>query len=450
MTKTLLIMESPAKAKKVQGYLGSDYIVKSSVGHFREIPVPKSMTQKEKDKYGDYGIDTSSRDFDTLYKVSRDKSKVVKELKEALAKVDELVVYTDADNEGNAIFYHIMETLKPKVPTYRATSLEITKPAILEGLKNRKKVDHLNHLPKDVYGSAESALTRGSWDRLYGYATSPYVWRVLGNGSSGRVQTPGAKLVVEREMKRLKFKSINYYSITAVFEGVLSTLVEYDGNRIANGSHIDDEGVVKDGFLLITDENVDYILKDLRKKDYVVESVSDKPCRRTPPPPFTTSSALQSIGAKTGMGSKMITGILQNLYVGSSITYIRTVSVQAAPESIDAARASIRKYFGDDMLHPTVRVYKDKSADNSGHECIRPVLDDKGNLLVAKLPDDKEKKVFNSIYRRFLASQAVDCTGVTWTAVFCSSDGVAKFSGSETEILVEGWTKIYGEDLPEE
>lgn len=446
MGKTLLIMESPAKAKKVQGFLGSNYIVKSSVGHFREIPVPKNMTVKEKEKYGDYGIDVDSADFDALYKVSRDKSKVVKELKDALAKVDELVVFTDADNEGNAIFYHIMETLKPKVPTFRAVSLEITKPAILEGLKNRKQVDHVKHSPQDVYGSAESALTRASWDRLYGYATSPYVWRVFGGGSSGRVQTPGAKLVVEREMKRLSFKSVNYYTITAVMEGVDSVLVEYDGMKIAGGAQIDDDGVVKDGYLLITDENVDGILEELGKKDFVVNDVSSKPYRRTPPPPFTTSSALQSIGAKTNLGSKTITNVLQNLYVNSNITYIRTVSVQAAPESIQAAREALKKQYGSAMLHPTIRVYSDKSADNSGHECIRPVLDDSGGLLFKSFSDLNERKVFSSIYRRFLASQAVDCTGVTWTARFVSNDGVAVFSGSETIIDVEGWTKVYSSD----
>lgn len=450
--KTLVILESPHKAKVVEGFLDkSKYIVRASVGHIRDLPEPKRLTADEKKRYGDYSIDVNSGKFEALYKNSPDKAKVIKDLKEQLAKADAVILMTDNDHEGEAIARHLLEVLKPKVPAYRATTNEITQKAVEAAIANKQLIDEKKKLPKEFWGGSESALTRGQWDRLFGYTVSPYLWRSLKPGTSGgRVQTPGARLVVEREEKRLAFKSISYYSISGIFEGNIAKLIELKGRKIASSAQIDDEGNVAKGYLLITDELVDKILKHLKKKEYFVEDLKSKPYRRSAPPPFTTSAALQSIGAKTRMSAKQITSILQKLYNNSKITYIRTVSVVAAPEAIKSAREQIAKIYGKQYVHPTVIVHKDKKQDNSGHECIRPVLDANDNLLTSMNGDTKEKQVFELIQKKMLASQGADCKGVTWTAIFKAKDEDTRFSASETEITEEGWTKIYADDEKEE
>ena len=445
MTKTLIIVEAPSKARHIQEFLGSSYVVKASVGHVTEMPSPAAMTADEKKKYGEYSQDIQNN-FEPLYKVSGDKKKVIAELKRILKTVDELVLGTDADNEGAAISWHLIQQLKPTIPTYRATWNEITEKAVKAGLAKKQLVDFKKQEPKDFFGQAESALTRAQWDRLYGYGSSPYVWKTIKPGtSSGRVQTPGTRLVVEREEKRLAFKSVSYYSIWGEFDGTQAKLIEFDGQKIADGSKINDEGKLAKGYLLITDDNLKDTLESLKKKDYVVGDVSSKPYRRTPPPPFTTSSGLQSIGGKTRQSAKQITRYFQDLYASDgAVTYIRTVSVVAAPEAIAEARKEISRLFGAKLLPASPRVYKDKGSGNSGHECLRPVLDDKtGKIVNPRFSDSKKQQIFDLIRLRFLASQAIDCEGTTWTATFDAKDKKAKFSASETEIHEPGWTIIY-------
>lgn len=447
MGKKLLILEAPSKAKKVQTFLSSDYIVKASVGHIRELPMPKNMTPAQRERYGDYAIDVNSGNFEPLFKNAPDKAKVIKELKDALAKCECVILMTDDDNEGHSISHHLIEVLQPTVPIYRAVTNEITKAGVDQALKTMKLVDTKKKTPKDFYGPAESALTRALWDRLYGFSTSPYVWRAIRSGtSSGRVQTPGARLVVEREERRLAFKSVNYYSIGGVFDGVPSKLVEFNGEKIATGKNIDDDGNLAAGYLLITDDNLQDILEALRSKDYSISDIKSKPYRRSAPPPFNTSSALQSIGGKTGMSSKQLTGILQGLYMAGDVTYIRTLSVEAAPEAIKAARKSLRSIYGSSYVSTPPNVHRDKKQGNSGHECIRPTLDSKNELLKKSFSDPKVQKVFDLIRKRMLASQAIDCTGTTWTMLVTASDKKAVFSASETEIHEPGWTKIYSAD----
>lgn len=447
MTKTLIIVEAPSKAVHIAKFLGPDYIVKASVGHITEMPMPKTMTPEEKKKYGDYAQDVQNN-FEPLYRVSPDKKKVVAELKRILKTVDVLILATDSDNEGAAIAWHLLQQLKPTVPTYRATWNEITDKAVKEGLKNKELVNFKKQEPKDFFGQAESALTRAQWDRIYGFSSSPYVWKTIKPGaSSGRVQTPGARLIVEREERRLAFTSVAFYSIWGVFDGVKARLTEFDGAKIGDSSKIDEEGKLTKGYTLITDENLDSTMVTLQAKAYAVGAITSKPYRRSPPPPFTTSSALQSIGGKTRQSAKQITSYLQDLYQSGEITYIRTVSVMASPEAIVEARKDVAKLFGPALLPSTERVYKDKGSANSGHECIRVVLDDKtGKLVNRKFSDSKKQLIFDLIRLRFLASQAIDCEGVTWTAMFEASDNKAKFSASETEIHEPGWTTIYQVD----
>jgi len=448
MTKTLVLVEAPSKARHIQQFLGSDYIVKASVGHVTEMPVPKQMNADEKKRYGDYAQDIPGG-FEPLYKVSADKKKIVAELKRILKTVDELVLATDADNEGAAIAWHLLQQLKPTVPTYRATWNEITDKAVRAGLAAKQRIDFKTQTPADFFGQAESALTRAQWDRLYGYGSSPYVWKAVKPGtSSGRVQTPGTRLVVEREERRLAFKSVSFYTIWGDFDGSKAKLVEFEGKKIGDGSKIDDEGKLTKGYLLITDDNLQDTLTALKAKDYAVGSVTSKPYRRSPPAPFTTSTGLQSIGGKTRQSAKQITRYFQDLYASDgAVTYIRTVSVVAAPEAIEEARKEIARLFGKNLLPASARVYKDKGAGNSGHECIRPVLDDNtGKLVNKKFSDAKKQEVFDLVRLRFLASQAIDCEGTTWTATFEAKDKQAKFSASETEIHEPGWTTIYQVD----
>lgn len=444
----LLIVESPHKAKVIQGFLGNGWQVKASVGHIREMPTPTKMNQAEKEKYGAYAQDISNN-FEPFYKVSSDKKTIVTDLKRAAKNADEIYLGLDSDNEGASIGWHLLQELKPKVPTFRVVWNEITPKAVNDGLKNKKLIDIQNREPKDFFGQAESALTRAQWDRLYGYASSPYLWKSLKSGtSSGRVQTPGARVIVEREEKRLAFKSVAFYTIWGEFDETKAKLIEFNGEKIADGSKIDADGNLTKGYTLITDENLDDILKSLKSKAYEVGDISNKPYRRSPPPPFTTSSALQSIGGKTRQSSKQITSYLQKLYSeDSALTYIRTISVVAAPEAITEARKEIAKLFGNQLVPNRPRIYKDKKDGNSGHECIRAVLDDNtGKFVNKKFSDPKKQQVFDLVRLRFLASQSIDCEGTTWTAIFSAKDSNAKFTASETEIHEPGWTKIYQVD----
>lgn len=266
------------------------------------------------------------------------------------------------------------------------------------------------------------------------------------HNSSGRVQTPGARLVVERELERLAFTSVNYYSIQGIFDGIPAKLTEFDGVRVASGADLNEEGKLKPGRLLITNDNLEDILTALQKKDYSIGNIKQKPYRRSAPAPFMTSSALQSIGGKTGMSSKALTSIFQGLYQNGDVTYIRTVSVEAAPEAIAAARKSIESIYGKSYVSQPANSHKDKKQGNSGHECIRPTLDSKKELLQKSFPDTRVQKVFDLIRKRMLASQAIDCTGTTWTMIVNASDKKAVFSSSETEIEEPGWTTIYSVD----
>jgi len=447
MAKTLVLVEAPSKAVHIQKFLGKDYVVKPTVGHFRDMPMPKRMTKEEKARYGDVAQDLSGN-FEPLYKISEGKSKLIADLKKDLKSADELVIATDGDAEGAAIGLHLLEVLKPKIPTYRGTWNEITEKAVRAGLAAKKRIDVAKRQPSDFFGQAEAAMTRGQWDRLFGFRASQLMWKMVAPGTSGgRVQTPGLRLVVEREEKRLAFKSVAFYTIKGNFQGIEATLKEFNGKKIADGSKIDNDGNLAKGYVLITDELIDRVLAALKAKDYVVGEVSSKPYRRTPPPPFTTSSALQSIGGKTRMSTKQLTAIFQKLYQNGHCTYIRTVSVEAAPEAIEEARKDLAKLFGKHFVPAAARIHKDKKQGNSGHECIRNVLDDStGKLVNPKLSDAKEQKVFELIRLRFLASQSIDCEGTTWSTSFDSTDGKAVFTASETEIHEPGWTKVYEEN----
>lgn len=444
--KTLLLVEAPSKARHIQQFLGNDFIVKPTVGHFREMPLPKEMKPADKAKYGDYAQDTSGN-FEALYAISKDKSKLVSELKKLLKTVDELVLATDADAEGAAIAWHALQELKPQIPTYRATWNEITDRAVRAGLAAKQLVDVKKQTPPDFFGQAESALARSQWDRLFGYGVSPLMWKMVRGGTSGgRVQTPGTKLTVEREERRLAFKSVAFYTVYGHFDGIQAKLTEINGKKIADASKIDDDGNLTKGYSLITDENIDKVLAALKAKSYEVGPVKSKPYRRTPPPPFTTSTALQSIGSKTRLSAKQLTSVLQSLYVSTHCTYIRTVSVEAAPEAIQEARAELKKLFGAKLVPATERVHKDKKAGNSGHECIRPVLDDNSGKLVNPKLTGNDQKVFELIRLRFLASQSIDCEGTTWSTSFLATDGKATFTASETDIHEPGWTTVYQMD----
>lgn len=448
--KKLLIVESPHKAQTIQKMLGAEWLVMASVGHITEMPQPKNMTKSELAKYGDVAQDVNGN-FEPLFKVIEDTGgrtkKNVAAIRAALNKSSELYLGTDPDTEGAGIAYHLINTLAPKVPVYRVEWGEITERAVRAGIAARRLVDLKTATPKDFFGQAEASLARAQWDRLFGFSVSPLMWKMVRSGTSGgRVQTPGTKLTVEREERRLAFKSVAFYTVYGHFDGIQAKLTEINGKKIADASKIDDDGNLAKGYSLITDENIDKVLAALKAKSYEVGPVKSKPYRRTPPPPFTTSTALQSIGSKTRLSAKQLTSMLQSLYVGTHCTYIRTVSVEAAPEAIEEARKELQKLFGAKLVPAKAREHKDKKAGNSGHEAIRPVLDDNSGKLVNPKLTGNEQKVFDLIRLRFLASQSIDCEGTTWSTSFLATDGKAVFTASETEIHEPGWTTVYQMD----
>lgn len=446
MSYNLLIVESPHKAKVIQGFLGNGWKVIASVGHIRDLPIPSKMNKAEQATYGQYAQNVQSN-FEPLFKVTEDRRSTVAELKRLVKSANSIYLGTDADSEGAAISWHILQELKPTIPAFRVTWNEITERAVKAGLAAKQLIDEKARTPKEFFGQAESALARSQWDRLFGYGVSPLMWKMVRSGTSGgRVQTPGTKLTVEREERRLAFKSVAFYTVYGHFDGIQAKLTEINGKKIADASKIDDDGNLAKGYSLITDENIDKVLAALKAKSYEVGPVKSKPYRRTPPPPFTTSTALQSIGSKTRLSAKQLTSVLQSLYVGTHCTYIRTVSVEAAPEAIQEARAELKKLFGAKLVPAKAREHKDKKAGNSGHECIRPVLDDNSGKLVNPRLTGNEQKVFDLIRLRFLASQSIDCEGTTWSTSFLATDKKAVFTASETEIHEPGWTTVYQMD----
>ena len=451
----LVIVESPTKAKKIGGYLGSEYTVMASVGHIRDLAQPSQVPAVDKTKFGKFGVDVEDG-FKPYYIVDGNKKKTVSELKSALKKADTLYLATDEDREGEAIAWHLVQTLKPKVPVKRMVFHEITKEAIKASLDNTRDVDD------DMVDAQE---TRRILDRLYGYELSPVLWRKVGPGlSAGRVQSVATRLIVERERERMAFVRASYWDVTATLEApdadgnnvaFDSRMVSLGGRRLAGSKDFGADGKLtatdaKDQVMQLDEAQASAIAQALEFATFTVASMETKPYRRRPVPPFTTSTLQQTAGNRLGMSSRQTMRAAQGLYENGYITYMRTDSVTLSQEAIAAAREAVVKHFGENYLSDAPKQYATKTAGaQEAHECIRPAgakFRDPAEIA-SKVPAD-QLKLYTLIWQRTLACQMADATGSTATVRLSApteSNGEAMFQASGTVIEFPGFMKATGE-----
>ena len=449
-TKALVIVESPAKAKKIQGFLGSDYAVRASVGHVRDLPARASEVPAalKKESWASLGVNVDN-DFDPLYVVSPDKKKIVKELKDLLKSADELIIATDEDREGESIGWHLVQLLSPKVPVKRMIFSEITKKAILDALAETRDLD------ENLVAAQE---TRRVVDRLYGYTLSPLLWKKIAPKlSAGRVQSVAVRVLVDREIERLKFRSGTFWDLKAAlnaagdarFEAVLQTVA---GRRIATGKDFDENtGQLKDGATVLLLEEA--AAKDLQTRisasPWTVKKVEQKNQTRRPSPPFTTSTMQQEANRKLGMAARDSMRTAQRLYEAGHITYMRTDSVSLSGEAVDAARGWIDDLYGTNFLSPSPRQFKNKSKGaQEAHEAIRPA----GTKM--KTSDElglsgAEQRLYDLIWKRTMATQMADARLRFDTVTIAVEDAEFRASGRTVEFA--GFFRAYveGSDDPE-
>lgn len=451
----LVIVESPTKAKKIGGYLGSEYTVMASVGHIRDLAQPSQVPAADKTKFGKFGVDVEDG-FKPYYIVDGNKKKTVSELKSALKKADTLYLATDEDREGEAIAWHLVQTLKPKVPVKRMVFHEITKEAIKASLDNTRDVDD------DMVDAQE---TRRILDRLYGYELSPVLWRKVGPGlSAGRVQSVATRLIVERERERMAFVRAPYWDVTATLEApdadgnnvaFESRMVSLGGCRLAGSKDFGADGKLtaagaKDRVVQLDEAQASAIAQALEFATFTVASMETKPYRRRPVPPFTTSTLQQTAGNRLGMSSRQTMRAAQGLYENGYITYMRTDSVTLSQEAIAAAREAVVKHFGENYLSDAPKQYATKTAGaQEAHECIRPAgAKFRDPAEIASKVSADQLKLYTLIWQRTLACQMADATGSTATVRLSApteSNGEAMFQASGTVIEFPGFMKATGE-----
>ena len=415
--KKLVIVESPAKAKTIANYLGPDFTVKASVGHIRDLPQPSELpADKKEGSLGRFAVDVES-DFEPYYIVNPDKKKTVTELRRALKEADELYLATDEDREGEAIAWHLLEVLKPKVPVKRMVFNEITEEAVTAALENTREID-------DRLVDAQE--TRRILDRLVGYEISPLLWRKVNRGlSAGRVQSVATRLVVERERERMAHVSANYWDIEVELESgekFFANVSHVDGLRVAQGRDFKDDGDLKKPTeVLHLNEDAARKLSDeivkLGEGGGYVEAVEHKPYKRRPAAPFTTSTLQQEAGRKLRWNARDTMRTAQSLYENGYITYMRTDSTALSNEAINASRKQARELFGADSVPDKPRFYAKKAKGaQEAHEAIRPA----GNNFrtpdqLASALSSAQLALYDLIWKRTLASQMTDATGTTDT-----------------------------------
>ncbi|MET7987053.1 MULTISPECIES: type I DNA topoisomerase [unclassified Streptomyces] len=450
--RRLVIVESPAKAKTIKGYLGPGYVVEASVGHIRDLPngaaeVPEKYTGEVRR----LGVDVE-HDFQPIYVVNADKKAQVKKLKDLLKDSDELFLATDEDREGEAIAWHLLEVLKPKVPVHRMVFHEITKDAIRSAVANPRELN------KRMVDAQE---TRRILDRLYGYEVSPVLWKkVMPRLSAGRVQSVATRLVVERERERIAFRSAEYWDLTGTFgtgrsgdasdpSNLVARLTSVDGKRVAQGRDFDSLGQIKGANTLHLDEtNARALAAALQDTNFAVRSVESKPYRRSPYAPFRTTTLQQEASRKLGFGAKATMQVAQKLYENGFITYMRTDSTTLSDTAINAARAQVTQLYGADYLPAQPRTYAGKVKNaQEAHEAIRPSGERFRTPAETGLTGD-QFRLYELIWKRTVASQMKDAVGnsVTVKIAGASADGRdAEFSASGKTITFHGFLKAYVE-----
>jgi DNA topoisomerase-1 len=450
MSTSLVIVESPAKARTIGRFLGDDFVVEASIGAIRDLE-PKGLA---------VDIDDG---FKPTYVVPPSKRDVVKRLKAALKRADQVFLATDEDREGEAIAWHLTEVLKPSVPTRRMVFHEITRQAIEQAVERSRDIDS---------GLVDAQEARRIVDRLYGYPVSEVLWRKISTGlSAGRVQSPSIRLVVERERERMAFVAAGYWDLQAAFPTdprFSATLVGLDGNRVATGKDFDNQGrASRDDVVVVDEAAARGLVTALDGSAFTVSSVEEKPYRSSPKPPFITSTLQQEGGRKLGMSSGQVMRTAQGLYERGYITYMRTDSVTLSEEALAAARGQVRELYGERFLPDAPRTYRGKVKNaQEAHEAIRPAGDRwrtpdqlSGELRGADL------RLYDLIWKRTLASQMADAVGKTVSvriaaplATGLAVDGEAAAEVSTTHwaasgrtITFPGYLRVYveGSDDPE-
>jgi DNA topoisomerase I len=449
----LVIVESPAKARTIGGYLGEGYVVESSIGHIRDLPNSAADTPaKIKDKpWGRLAVDVENG-FVPYYVVPRDKKSHIAKLKTLLKDADELYLATDEDREGEAIAWHLLDELKPKVPVHRMVFHEITKPAILAAVENPRQIN-------DDLVEAQEA--RRILDRLYGYEVSPVLWKKVMSGlSAGRVQSVATRLVVDRERDRMKFRVASYWDLEGTFDAgsdhdprmFPAKLHSVDGARVARGSDFGSDGALKPsaaGKVVHVDRTrAEALVEALRDTSYDVRSVESKPYRRSPYAPFRTTTLQQEASRKLGMSASVTMSVAQRLYENGFITYMRTDSTTLSSSAVNAARSQVRELYGAEYLPDSPRVYASKVKNaQEAHEAIRPAGDSFRTPAQTGLTGE-QFRLYELIWMRTVASQMKDAVGQSVSIRLGGASATGEdvvFSATGRVITFHGFLKAYVE-----
>jgi DNA topoisomerase I len=445
MSKRLVIVESPAKARTIAGYLGPDFVVESSVGHIRDLPDSAAeIPEKYKgESWARLGVDVE-HGFEPLYVVDPDKKKTVAQLKKQLADADELLLATDEDREGEAIAWHLLEVLKPKVPVRRMVFHEITRQAIEQALGETRDVD------ERLVDAQES---RRILDRLYGYEVSPVLWKKIMRGlSAGRVQSVATRLVVERERERMAFRAAEWWDLFATFDpdSFDARLVSVDGQRVATGRDFGPDGNLRGEARPLDEEAARGLAERLQGSSFKVARVERKPYLRRPSPPFMTSTLQQEASRKLRFSAQTTMRLAQRLYENGYITYMRTDSTTLSESALTAAREQVTSLFGADYVPPEPRRYERKVKNaQEAHEAIRPSGDrfrTPQDVRSELSPD--EHAVYELIWMRTIASQMKDAQGQTVSlriAAESTDKEEVEFGASGTVITFRGFLAAYEE-----
>ncbi|WP_300608853.1 type I DNA topoisomerase [Trebonia sp.] len=463
----LVIVESPAKARTIAGYLGRGYVVESSIGHIRDMPDKAAeIPQKYRaEPWARLGVDVDN-DFAALYVVPSDKKQQVSKLKTLLKDADELLLATDEDREGEAIAWHLLEELKPKVPARRMVFHEITPEAIARAVANPTELNH---------GKVDAYQTRRVLDRLYGYEVSPVLWKkVMPRLSAGRVQSVATRLIVDRERERIAFRSAGYWDLEAEFAtaehgrqrlpdsptSFTATLQSVDGRRVATGRDFTPQGELRASdahtqLLLLDGPAAAALAGRLQNADFTVSGVERKPYRRSPYPPFRTTTLQQEASRKLGFSAKYTMSVAQRLYENGYITYMRTDSITLSQTAIAAARHQARELYGAEYVPDAPRTYASKVKNaQEAHEAIRPAGDRFRTPQEAQRSGLKgdELRLYDLVWKRTVACQMKDATGesVSVKVAGTSTDNErAEFAASGKVINFFGFLKAYVESTDE-
>jgi DNA topoisomerase-1 len=460
MSRPLVIVESPAKAKTIAQFLGPDFDVEASIGHIRDLPksAKEIPAAYKAHKWSRLGVDVEN-EFKPLYVVPAERKDQVKKLREIMKNASELYLATDEDREGESIAWHIVDVLSPKIPVKRMVFHEITKHAIEEAVNNWRELD------RKLVDAQEA---RRILDRLYGYEISPVLWKkVMPKLSAGRVQSVAVRMIVERERARMKFKRAAWWDLTAEFESDNSAfkavMQSVNGRKLATGKDFNSEAQLQKDLLLLDKEKAESLRKVLLKAQSKVSSIEKKPVKRSPAPPFMTSTLQQEAARKLKFGAAKTMKLAQSLYESGWITYMRTDSLVLSGQAINAARQLAKSIYGKEVLPDSPRAYSSKVKNaQEAHEAIRPAGETWKSLETAysKLSKD-EARLYELIWKRTLAAQMKDASGfsvtikinaeTTQSAEFLGAGPVsAEFVTSGTVITDPGFLSVYEESSDED